>query len=55
VHAPFVFPHRAGDRFYAAYAPPPLSLYGTAAILILAFTTRFCYRLCQLHGGLARD
>jgi iron(III) transport system permease protein len=27
--------------FYAAYAPPPLSLYGTGAILVLAFTTRF--------------
>ena len=27
--------------FYAAYAPPPLALYGTAAILILSFTTRF--------------
>ena len=27
--------------FYATYAPPPLALYGTAAILILAFTTRF--------------
>jgi iron(III) transport system permease protein len=27
--------------FYAAYAPPPLALYGTAWLLILAFTTRF--------------
>ena len=27
--------------FYAAYAPPPLSLAGTGAILVLAFTTRF--------------
>jgi iron(III) transport system permease protein len=27
--------------FYAAYAPPPFALAGTAAILILAFTTRF--------------
>ena len=27
--------------FYAAYAPPPLALYGTATILILAFITRF--------------
>lgn len=27
--------------FYAAYAPPPLSLAGTAAILVLAFITRF--------------
>ena len=29
------------SRFYAAYAPPPLALYGTATILILGFTTRF--------------
>ena len=27
--------------FYAIYAPPPLALYGTATILILAFVTRF--------------
>ncbi|MGH7043087.1 MAG: ABC transporter permease [Acetobacteraceae bacterium] len=27
--------------FYAAYAPPPLSLAGTATILVLAFITRF--------------
>jgi iron(III) transport system permease protein len=27
--------------FYAAYAAPPFALYGTAAILVLAFTTRF--------------
>ncbi len=27
--------------FYAAYAPPPFALYGTATLLILAFTTRF--------------
>ncbi len=27
--------------FYAIYAPPPLALYGTATILILAFITRF--------------
>jgi len=27
--------------FYAAYAPPPLALYGSAAIIVLAFTTRF--------------
>jgi iron(III) transport system permease protein len=27
--------------FYAAYAPPPIALAGTAAILILGFTTRF--------------
>jgi iron(III) transport system permease protein len=27
--------------FYAAYAPPPFSLYGTGLLLVLAFTTRF--------------
>jgi iron(III) transport system permease protein len=27
--------------FYAVYAPPPLALYGTGAILILGYTTRF--------------
>jgi len=27
--------------FYAAYAPPPLALYGSATMVILAFTTRF--------------
>ncbi len=27
--------------FYAAYAAPPFALYGTAAILVLAFATRF--------------
>lgn len=27
--------------FYAAYAPPPLLLYGTAAIVVIAFITRF--------------
>ncbi len=27
--------------FYAVYAPPPLALYGTAAIMILGYTTRF--------------
>ncbi len=27
--------------FYAAWAPPPLALYGTAAILVLGFTARF--------------
>ncbi len=27
--------------FYASYAPPPLSLYGTGTIMVLAFTTRF--------------
>src|SRR5205085_10417996 len=40
--APFVIPGVVlAIGFYAAYAPPPLSLYGTAWILILAFTTRF--------------
>ena len=40
--APFVIPGVVlAIGFYAAYAPPPLSLYGTALILILAFTTRF--------------
>lgn len=40
--APFVVPGIVlAIAFYAAYAPPPFSLYGTATILILAFTTRF--------------
>jgi len=40
--APFVVPGIVlAVAFYAAYAPPPFSLYGTAWILILAFTTRF--------------
>jgi iron(III) transport system permease protein len=40
--APFVIPGIVlAIGFYAAYAPPPLQLYGTAALLILAFTTRF--------------
>ena len=40
--APFVVPGIVlAIAFYAAYAPPPLSLYGTALILILAFATRF--------------
>jgi iron(III) transport system permease protein len=40
--APFVIPGIVlAIGFYAAYAPPPLALYGTATILILAFTTRF--------------
>ncbi|MBV9786412.1 MAG: iron ABC transporter permease [Acidisphaera sp.] len=39
---PFVIPGIVlAIAFYAAYAPPPLALYGTPAILILAFTTRF--------------
>jgi iron(III) transport system permease protein len=40
--APFVVPGIVlAIAFYAAYAPPPFSLYGTSLILILAFTTRF--------------
>ena len=40
--APFVVPGIVlAIAFYAAYAPPPLALYGTGLILILAFTTRF--------------
>ncbi len=27
--------------FYAAWAPPPLALYGTAALLVLGYTARF--------------
>jgi iron(III) transport system permease protein len=37
--APFVIPGIV--MAYAAYAPPPLALYGTALIIILAFTARF--------------
>ncbi len=40
--SPFVIPGIVlAIGFYAAYAPPPLSLSGTASIMILAFTTRF--------------
>ncbi len=40
--APFVIPGVVlAIGFYAAYAPPPLALYGTSLIMILAFTTRF--------------
>jgi iron(III) transport system permease protein len=40
--APFVIPGIVlAIGFYAAYAPPPLALYGTAAIVVLGFTTRF--------------
>jgi iron(III) transport system permease protein len=40
--APFVIPGIVmAIGFYAAYAPPPLALYGTALIIILAFTARF--------------
>ncbi len=39
---PFVIPGIVlAIGFYAAYAPPPLALYGTPLILILAFATRF--------------
>lgn len=40
--APFVIPGIVmAIGFYAAYASPPFSLYGTAAIIILAFAARF--------------
>jgi iron(III) transport system permease protein len=40
--APFVIPGLVlAIGFYAAYAPPPLALAGTATILVLAFVTRF--------------
>ncbi|MBI3434542.1 MAG: iron ABC transporter permease [Proteobacteria bacterium] len=40
--APFVVPGIVlAIGFYAAYAPQPFALYGTATIMILAFTTRF--------------
>src|SRR5436305_5887442 len=40
--APFVIPGIVlAIGFYAAYASPPLALYGTALMMILAFTTRF--------------
>jgi iron(III) transport system permease protein len=40
--APFVIPGVVlAIGFYSAYAPPPLALYGTAWLMILAFTTRF--------------
>jgi iron(III) transport system permease protein len=40
--APFVVPGIVlAIGIYAAYSHPPLLLYGTAAILIIAFTTRF--------------
>jgi iron(III) transport system permease protein len=42
VMAPFVIPGIVlGVAFYATFAPPPLALNGTAAIVILAFVTRF--------------
>jgi iron(III) transport system permease protein len=40
--APLVIPGIVlGVAFYATYAPPPIALYGTAAILIIGYTTRF--------------
>ena len=49
--APFVVPGIVlAIAFYAAYAPPPFALYGTATILILAFATRFLpvgFRQCR--------
>ncbi|MBL6458208.1 iron ABC transporter permease [Belnapia sp. T6] len=40
--APFVIPGIVmAIGFYAAYASPPVALYGTAAIIIFAFTARF--------------
>jgi iron(III) transport system permease protein len=40
--APFVIPGIVmAIGFYAAYASPPLALYGTATIIVLAFTARF--------------
>lgn len=40
--APFVIPGIImAIGFYAAYAAPPLALYGTAIIIVLAFTARF--------------
>src|SRR3954454_16865844 len=40
--APFVIPGIVlAIGFYAAYAPPPLALYGPGTILVLAYTTRF--------------
>ncbi|WP_137126033.1 iron ABC transporter permease [Roseomonas sp. HF4] len=40
--APFVIPGIVmAIGFYAAYASPPLALYGTALLIILAFSARF--------------
>jgi iron(III) transport system permease protein len=42
VMAPFVIPGIVlGMAFYATFAPPPVALNGTAAIVILAFVARF--------------
>ena len=41
VMAPFVIPGIVlSIAFYATYAPPPMSLNGTSALIILAFVTR---------------
>ena len=40
--APLVIPGTVlAIGFYSAWSPPPLALYGTAAILVLGYTTRF--------------
>ena len=40
--APLVIPGIVlGVAFYATYAPPPVALYGTAAILVIGYITRF--------------
>ena len=40
--APLVIPGIVlGVAFYATYAPPPIALYGTAAILVIGYVTRF--------------
>ena len=51
--APFVVPGIVlAIAFYAAYAPPPLALYGTATILILALRHALpADRLCQRRRG----
>jgi iron(III) transport system permease protein len=42
IMAPFVIPGIVlGMAFYATFAPPPAALNGTAAIVILAFISRF--------------
>jgi iron(III) transport system permease protein len=49
--APFVIPGIVlAIGFYSAYAAPPVALYGTALLIILAFTTRFlpiAYTSCE--------
>jgi iron(III) transport system permease protein len=40
--APLVIPGIVlGVAFYATYAPPPVALYGTPAILVIGYATRF--------------